>query len=494
MTKGRSKRVVPCFAAALAVAGWASVSRADEAQVAEGAKLFAKNCAKCHGNAGQGTKKAPAVVGKDALPLDPPATAKVRKTQFHTAQDVAAVRRRRRCRRNKPGSLTADEYYAILAFDLKANGVDVSNKKIDPHDGRRDQAALIMFHVVRLATIHPVLAHFTIGGLPLIVIAYAMAVWRRSPAWTFVGDVGARRHGGADARHRPLRAGLERGGAVAGRHREVALAPSRLRRRRRRLRWRSSPRCASSCGAATEPVGRALLAAVLGRRRPSRGITGWIGGEVLVFHSGHGGARRRRWRAGAAGERHGCGAARLPRCHAPGARGVGRDQHAPGLDARAAPARRGLRGASRSMRAACRRSAKVMADEGAKDAKQREPAGLDVADAGRRRRRHRRGGAARRACRTSRRPSEKRAATAPTATSRCAGNSREIAANWISLAGRSARACCRASCDRSRASAPRGSCCHRPHRARAGCSAARPRPSTPTRSDRRWRRSRATRL
>jgi uncharacterized membrane protein len=45
-----------------------------------------------------------------------------------------------------------------------------------------------MFHVVRLATIHPALAHFTIGGLPLIVAAYAIAVWRRSPAWTLVGD------------------------------------------------------------------------------------------------------------------------------------------------------------------------------------------------------------------------------------------------------------------------------------------------------------------
>jgi hypothetical protein len=32
----------------------------------------------------------------------------------------------------KPGSLTTDQYYDILAFDLKANGVDVSNKKIDP--------------------------------------------------------------------------------------------------------------------------------------------------------------------------------------------------------------------------------------------------------------------------------------------------------------------------------------------------------------------------
>ncbi len=45
-----------------------------------------------------------------------------------------------------------------------------------------------MSHVVRLATVHPALAHFTVGGLPLIVVAYAIAVARRSPAWTFVGD------------------------------------------------------------------------------------------------------------------------------------------------------------------------------------------------------------------------------------------------------------------------------------------------------------------
>ncbi|HXU72952.1 MAG TPA: c-type cytochrome [Polyangia bacterium] len=101
-----------------------------EEQAAAGAKLYAKHCAKCHGDAGQG-KKAPAVVGKDALPLDPPANAKLRKTQFHTAQDVAAF-----VAANMPpkkgGSLTTDQYYEILAFDLKANGVDVSGKKIDP--------------------------------------------------------------------------------------------------------------------------------------------------------------------------------------------------------------------------------------------------------------------------------------------------------------------------------------------------------------------------
>jgi S-disulfanyl-L-cysteine oxidoreductase SoxD len=121
--------VVLAGAAALAIVGLAAEARAD--QVADGQKLYGKHCAKCHGDAGQGGKKAPPVVGKDALPLDPPATAKVRKTQFHTAQDVAAFVATK-MPANKPGSLTADEYYAILAFDLKANGVDVTGKKIDP--------------------------------------------------------------------------------------------------------------------------------------------------------------------------------------------------------------------------------------------------------------------------------------------------------------------------------------------------------------------------
>ena len=131
MPKRCSTRVASCFAAALAVVGWAGISHADEAQVAQGAKLFAKHCAKCHGKAGEGTKKAPPLVGKDALPLDPRPEAKVRKTQFHTAQDVAEFASTK-MPANKPGSLKPDEYYAIIAFDLDANGVaEAKTKKID---------------------------------------------------------------------------------------------------------------------------------------------------------------------------------------------------------------------------------------------------------------------------------------------------------------------------------------------------------------------------
>jgi cytochrome c len=96
-------------------------------QVAQGQTLYAQNCASCHGDAGQGAK-APRVVGlkEGALPLDPPADRKLRKGQFATVADVAqfAVAN---MPPKKAGSLTADQYWAILAFDLHVNGIDVSS-------------------------------------------------------------------------------------------------------------------------------------------------------------------------------------------------------------------------------------------------------------------------------------------------------------------------------------------------------------------------------
>jgi mono/diheme cytochrome c family protein len=117
----------------------AAPALADEEQVHEGAKLFAKHCQKCHGQEGQGTHKAPPVVGADALPLDPRPNAKLRKGQFHTAEDVLEF-----VTKNMPakkgGSLTQEEYEAILAFDLKANKVEVK-QKVTP-----DTAANIQLH------------------------------------------------------------------------------------------------------------------------------------------------------------------------------------------------------------------------------------------------------------------------------------------------------------------------------------------------------------
>ncbi|HZO14521.1 MAG TPA: cytochrome c [Polyangiaceae bacterium] len=102
-----------------------------EQQATEGAGLYKEHCASCHGASGEGVK-APKVVGlkEGALPLDPPKTAKMRKTKFKTVADIADF-----VVKNMPpkkaGSLTNDQYLAILAFDLKANGIDLKDKKLD---------------------------------------------------------------------------------------------------------------------------------------------------------------------------------------------------------------------------------------------------------------------------------------------------------------------------------------------------------------------------
>jgi mono/diheme cytochrome c family protein len=97
-------------------------------QVALGGQLYAANCAGCHGDQGQGGK-APRVVGlkEGALPLDPPAGAKFRKVQFKTVGDVAKWVSAH-MPPEKGGSLTEEQYFAILAFDLKANGINLPAK------------------------------------------------------------------------------------------------------------------------------------------------------------------------------------------------------------------------------------------------------------------------------------------------------------------------------------------------------------------------------
>jgi len=141
-----------------------------------------------------------------------------------------------------------------------------------------------MFHVVRLATIHPALTHFTIGGLPLIVIAYAIAVWRRSPAWTLVGDaalvvtaaltLGTGIFGLVSNAVVPWPGGIETwrwihlGFGVATTTLLAALAALRLVFRR-----------------ADTPISPALLGCVVIVASVAL-FTGWVGGEVLVFHSG----------------------------------------------------------------------------------------------------------------------------------------------------------------------------------------------------------------
>ena len=112
----------PASAASGAAAGGGDAM----AQAEAGGALYGQFCAKCHGDAGQGTDQAPPVVGASALPLNPRPTAKARKNQFHTAKDVADfVLPNMPPKGPKP---TVEQYLDILAFDLKANGVDLTGK------------------------------------------------------------------------------------------------------------------------------------------------------------------------------------------------------------------------------------------------------------------------------------------------------------------------------------------------------------------------------
>ncbi|MFM9995762.1 MAG: c-type cytochrome [Phycisphaerales bacterium] len=94
-----------------------------EQQVAHGAKVFGGNCAACHGASGQGTERAPALVGAGALPQSRPG-AKFRTGEFRTAMDIAVF-----ATRNMPPTEAARkkmveaDYWAVLAFALSANGV-----------------------------------------------------------------------------------------------------------------------------------------------------------------------------------------------------------------------------------------------------------------------------------------------------------------------------------------------------------------------------------
>jgi uncharacterized membrane protein len=140
------------------------------------------------------------------------------------------------------------------------------------------------FSPLRAITLHPAIVHFTLGVVPVFLVAYAVAVTRRSPRWSFAGDVAV--WIGAASAVATVASGLAAnalvawpGGLatwrwvhlVAGAASAlllVAFAAARLRAFRRDAR-------AGKGALATATVVAVML-----------GATGWIGGEVLVFHSG----------------------------------------------------------------------------------------------------------------------------------------------------------------------------------------------------------------
>lgn len=101
-------------------------------QATKGAVLYGEHCSRCHGDSGEGSDEAPRLVGlsQGALPLDPPAGRKARTMQFRTVADIAGFAVKNMPPK-KAGSLPEEDYWRILAFDLKANGIDLGDKHLD---------------------------------------------------------------------------------------------------------------------------------------------------------------------------------------------------------------------------------------------------------------------------------------------------------------------------------------------------------------------------
>jgi cytochrome c len=104
-------------------------------QAQDGARVYARQCARCHGPKGEGKDnafnglRAPEVIGKGALPLKPRPSQQLRKTDFRTAKDVydfvSAT-----MPADQPAILSAQEYWDVVAFTLEKNGVKADGKPL----------------------------------------------------------------------------------------------------------------------------------------------------------------------------------------------------------------------------------------------------------------------------------------------------------------------------------------------------------------------------
>jgi uncharacterized membrane protein len=153
-----------------------------------------------------------------------------------------------------------------------------------------------MFDLMRLSTLHPALVHLPLGVIPLVLVAYALAASQRSERWMFAGDVAL----GFASISALLAAALGYvayfsvqwpGGLdpwplahlIGGTTTTLAVWIMAA------LRWRSVRRDIRSSAGPQGPKPHRLRWAV-----GALGLTvlvfatGYIGGEVLVFHAGIG--------------------------------------------------------------------------------------------------------------------------------------------------------------------------------------------------------------
>jgi len=97
-------------------------------QVEYGAWVFRRQCTRCHGGDGQGKDdawkglRASELIGPGALPLEPRPYQQIRRREFRSVLDVfwfvsASMPA------DQPASLEPEEYWSVLAFILRSNGI-----------------------------------------------------------------------------------------------------------------------------------------------------------------------------------------------------------------------------------------------------------------------------------------------------------------------------------------------------------------------------------
>jgi len=160
----RTRRALAALAVpALAAACGATQLGATDANLAtaragstRGADLYAAHCAGCHGERGEGTGRAPSVIGVGALPVYPSDHSRAANSAFSDPQSQEEESRARPAGapsrepfrtaadlerylaaemplpKEKVGTLTKDEYWSVVTFMLLAHGVAVPEGGVTP--------------------------------------------------------------------------------------------------------------------------------------------------------------------------------------------------------------------------------------------------------------------------------------------------------------------------------------------------------------------------
>jgi hypothetical protein len=98
----------------------------------EGAEIFAKRCAVCHGQNGQGGIVRSLVIGSPGHPHQGPfADTEKDGPSYYPFPTIAWDYINRAMPASKPGSLTHDEVYALVAFLYYRNGIIGENDVLD---------------------------------------------------------------------------------------------------------------------------------------------------------------------------------------------------------------------------------------------------------------------------------------------------------------------------------------------------------------------------